>query len=235
MTRLAFGLDDWEDRPFRGEAPLTQALVDDEADTFTQRPAVGLPAARRHPRPAPDGPAVLRLHRRRHRPLHDRRRRSARSCSPAASSTLEQNPSGGRVHEPADHLHPRHRAGDGAGQRGRQRGPAAAVHRQPAAGLDAPAPRTITEPRIYFGERPSGVRRHRRPPDTSSTTRPARAMRPARPGPRRAGRATTGINARHDPDAAALRRPVPRPGPAHQRPGHGREPAAVPPLARATG
>ena len=35
MTRLAFDLDDWEDRPFRGEAPITQALVDAEADTFT--------------------------------------------------------------------------------------------------------------------------------------------------------------------------------------------------------
>ena len=35
MTRLAFDLQDWEDRPFRGEAPITQALVDAEADTFT--------------------------------------------------------------------------------------------------------------------------------------------------------------------------------------------------------
>ena len=35
MTRLAFDVDDWEDRPFRGEAPITQALVDAEKDTFT--------------------------------------------------------------------------------------------------------------------------------------------------------------------------------------------------------
>ena len=34
MTRLAFDLDGWEDRPFRGEAPITQTLVDAEADTF---------------------------------------------------------------------------------------------------------------------------------------------------------------------------------------------------------
>ena len=34
MTRLAFGLSDWEDRPFRGEAVLTQQAIDGEADTF---------------------------------------------------------------------------------------------------------------------------------------------------------------------------------------------------------
>jgi len=35
MTRLAFNLDGWENLPFRGEAPITQALVDTEKDTFT--------------------------------------------------------------------------------------------------------------------------------------------------------------------------------------------------------
>ena len=35
MTRLAFDLDRWESLPFRGEAPITQALVDTEAATFT--------------------------------------------------------------------------------------------------------------------------------------------------------------------------------------------------------
>ena len=34
MTRLAFGLDDWEDRPFRGEAVLTQEAIDADEDTF---------------------------------------------------------------------------------------------------------------------------------------------------------------------------------------------------------
>jgi uncharacterized protein len=34
MTRLAFGLDRWQDRPFKGEAVLTQAMIDSEADTF---------------------------------------------------------------------------------------------------------------------------------------------------------------------------------------------------------
>jgi uncharacterized membrane protein (UPF0182 family) len=35
MTRLAYGLDHWDDsRPFRGEAVLSQAVIDDEAATF---------------------------------------------------------------------------------------------------------------------------------------------------------------------------------------------------------
>ncbi len=34
MTRLAFGLDDWEERRFQGEAVLTQELIDGDADTF---------------------------------------------------------------------------------------------------------------------------------------------------------------------------------------------------------
>ena len=59
-----------------------------------QRPPVGLPAARRLLRPAPGHPAVLRLHRRRHRPLHDRRRPApgdalgarARSRAPSAAA-----------------------------------------------------------------------------------------------------------------------------------------------------
>ncbi len=34
MTRLAFGLDDWEDRRFQGEAVLTEALIEADADTF---------------------------------------------------------------------------------------------------------------------------------------------------------------------------------------------------------
>ncbi len=34
MTRLAFDLEDWEDRSFRGEAVLDQALIDADEDTF---------------------------------------------------------------------------------------------------------------------------------------------------------------------------------------------------------
>jgi len=34
MTRLAYGLDSWSERPFRGEAVLTDADIEREADTF---------------------------------------------------------------------------------------------------------------------------------------------------------------------------------------------------------
>ena len=34
MTRLAFGIDDWEDRSFRGEDVLTAEAIENEADTF---------------------------------------------------------------------------------------------------------------------------------------------------------------------------------------------------------
>jgi uncharacterized protein len=35
MTRLAFGIDDWEDKAFKGEAFLTRRDIEDEVDTFT--------------------------------------------------------------------------------------------------------------------------------------------------------------------------------------------------------
>lgn len=34
MTRLAFGLDEWETRPYSGDKPLTRAAIEAEADTF---------------------------------------------------------------------------------------------------------------------------------------------------------------------------------------------------------
>jgi uncharacterized protein len=34
MTRLAYGVDTWTDQPFRGDEVVTQALVDSEEDTF---------------------------------------------------------------------------------------------------------------------------------------------------------------------------------------------------------
>ena len=35
MTRLGFGIDDWESRSYGGTAPLTRAAIENEADTFT--------------------------------------------------------------------------------------------------------------------------------------------------------------------------------------------------------
>ncbi len=76
MTRLAFDLEDWEDRAFSGDAPVTQAVVDSESDTFTN-------ARLWDYRPLTDTldqlqtvPQVLRLHRCRCGPLPDRRHRA---------------------------------------------------------------------------------------------------------------------------------------------------------------
>ena len=35
MTRLAFGLNEWDTKPYGGDAPLTQQAIESEADTFT--------------------------------------------------------------------------------------------------------------------------------------------------------------------------------------------------------
>jgi uncharacterized protein len=35
MTRLAFGIDKWDSKPYSGDQPLTQAAIDSEAGTFT--------------------------------------------------------------------------------------------------------------------------------------------------------------------------------------------------------
>ena len=65
------------------------------------------------------------------------------------------------------------------------------------------------------------------PSRTSSTTRPARATRAARSGPRRAGRGRPGSRSTR-PSCGCCSRPGSGPRPAHQRPGHERQPAAVP-------
>ena len=73
MTRLAFGIDDWDGRDYRGDAHPVRGGHRGRAGDLPERPAVGLPAARHDDRPAPDLPPLLRLHRRRHRPLRHRR------------------------------------------------------------------------------------------------------------------------------------------------------------------
>ena len=74
MTRKAFELDQWKNRDYSGTAPLTEAALRLEVDTFDERAPVGLPPARRDAGPAPDGPRVLRLRGRGHGPLHGQRR-----------------------------------------------------------------------------------------------------------------------------------------------------------------
>ena len=119
-----------------------------------ERPALGLPSAPGHARPAPDRPPVLRLHGRRHRPVHDRRP-AAPGDALRARARARAEPQRDRLGEQADRVHPRHRRRDGAGQRGHQRGPAEPLHRRTCRRSRWTARRQITQPRIYFGERDS--------------------------------------------------------------------------------
>ena len=134
MTRLAFDLGGWTDQPFTGTAVLTPAEVTANAPTFASARLWDSAAAPDKPRPAPDRAQVLRLHRRRHRPLHHRRR-PAPGHAVRSRARPRAEPDGDRLGQPADHLHARDRRGDGAGQRGRQPGAAEPPHRQPPAGL----------------------------------------------------------------------------------------------------
>ena len=121
-------------------------------------------------------PPVLRLRRRRHRPLHHRRR-PAPGDALGARARSEQNPRR-RLGQPADHLHPRHRRRDGPGQRGHAEGqPRLFIRNLPPVSSEG-APE-ITEPRIYFGERPSSY--------VIVGARQTRVRLPDRRGPRRLG------------------------------------------------
>ena len=111
MTRLAFDVGDWE-RPCRSTAtrrPHARPGRPANARHVRERPAVGLPRPlQTTPRPAPDRAQVLRLHRRRHRPLPDRRDPApGHALGPRARARAE--PAGDRLGQPADRLHPRHR------------------------------------------------------------------------------------------------------------------------------
>ena len=187
MTRLAYGLTDWEDRPFQGEEVLTAAAIDAEEATFRN-------ARLWDYRPLGDTldqlqarPSLLRLPRRGHRPLHHRRRPApGHAVRPRARP--EPEPAGDRVREPAHRLHPRHRRRDGPGQRGRQRGPAAAVHPQPPAGLDRRRAGDHRAAHLLRREA-ERLRHHRRP--AGRVRLPDRRGRGRRwtPAPRRAGAA----------------------------------------------
>ena len=109
MTRLAFGLDDWETRGYRGDAPLTTEAIAERGGHVPERPAVGLPPARRHARPAPDRAPVLRLRRRRHRPLHRSTASTRQVMLSARELAQERNPQRDELGQRAAHLHPRHR------------------------------------------------------------------------------------------------------------------------------
>ena len=73
MTRLAFGLDQWAVAVIRRRGAADRGGDPERGGHVHERAPVGLPPPADDPRPAPGRPPVLRLPRRRHRPLHDRR------------------------------------------------------------------------------------------------------------------------------------------------------------------
>ena len=155
MTRLAFDVGNWtNDVPFNGTAVLTPDQVARESLDVRERPAVGSAPAPDEPRPAPDRAQVLRLHRRRHRPLPDRRRSSARSCSRAASSRSSRT-----RRRPAGSTSGSSTPTASASRWCRSTRPAARASRTCSSATcrrpRRPVRPTITQPRIYFGERPS--------------------------------------------------------------------------------
>ena len=232
MTRLAFDLGGWTDQPFTGTAVLTPAEITANAPTFAS-------ARLWDPRPLQTSLDQLQTVRKYYDftdvdtdryTIDDVQRQVMLSARELA---LEQNPHGDRLGQPADHLHARRRGRDGAGQRGRQPGPAEPPHRQPAAGLgrrradDHPAADLLRGTAVV-------LHRHRR---AGGRVR----LSDRRQRHRRVGRRPDALDrhdrgqARQHADAAPVRRPLPRPRPAHQRPGDGRQPAPLPPVASPTG
>ena len=99
-----------------------------------QRAALERPAAARHVRADPGDPHVLRLRRRRQRPLHDRRAIPADHAVGARAELGE--PAEPHLDQRAPDVHPWLRADPRTGERGDRGGIARALHQGSAAGLD---------------------------------------------------------------------------------------------------
>ena len=189
---------------------------------------MGLPAAADNPRSTPDGAPLLRLHGRGRRSLRHRWRRTPGDAV-GTGALARAEPAGDWLGQPADPLHARDRCRDGPGQRGGQRGPAAPVHRQPAAGLDGR--RTADHPASRLLRRaPELVRRRRRAAERVRLSH-------RRERRRRLDRDPDAMDgdhrdqARQHVDATPVLAPVPGPRPADQRPGDAEQPAALPSFA----
>ena len=133
-----------------------------EEDTFTNARLWDYRPLADDPRPAPDGPPVLRLPRRRHGPLPDRRHAApGDAVGPRAGD--RQGPGRAELGQPADHQHPRDRRRDGARQRGHPGGPAAAVDPRPAADVEQRGARDHAAADLLRRERQPLRRRARQP------------------------------------------------------------------------
>ncbi len=162
MTRLAFGLDTWEDRSFQGEAILTEEAIANDEDTFRN-------ARLWDYRPLGDTFDQLQTIRRYYTfpdvdtdryEIDDVQRQVMLSGRELDLKQAEGT--SGFVNERIIYTHG-YRPGDVTGQRGRQRGPAAPVRQQHAAGLDAR--RSGHHRAAHLLRRAADlVRDHRRPP-----------------------------------------------------------------------
>ena len=178
---------------------------------------MGLPPARRHARPAPDRPPLLRLHRRRHGPLHHRRRAAPGDAVGSRARHRRHGSASGWVNQRIIYTHGIGIAMVPVNEVTHEGQPRLLVKDLPPVSSGG-AP-SVSEPRIYFGESDVHYVDRGREADRSSTTR-GRHPAGARPTSRHAGPARPGITLDTTLIAAALRPSVPRPGPAHQRPGH---------------
>ena len=179
MTRLAFGLDQWKNRDYSGTAPLTEAALRLEADTFANARLWDYRPLRR----TLDQLQTVRQYYDfvdvdTDRYMVDGELRQVMLSG--RELAIERNTQATGWVNQRDHLHPRHRHGHGPGERGHARGPAAPLDQGPAAGLGGRGAPEITQPRIYFGETddhyvvvagaPGGVRlpaaSRERPPST---------------------------------------------------------------------
>ncbi len=155
MTRLAYGLDIWEDdRPFRGESVLSEAVIESEADTFRN-------ARLWDYRPLSQSLDQLQTVRRYYdfhdvdtdRYIIDGVQRQVMLS--ARELALDQNPGAtGFVNQRINFTHGIGAAMVPVNEVANEGQPRLFIgNLPPVSNGGAPA---ITEPRIYFGERPSG-------------------------------------------------------------------------------
>ena len=227
MTRLAFGIDQWEDGGlFRGDAPLTAEAIAEEEDTFRN-------ARLWDYRPLQSTLGQLQAVRQYYtfhdvdtdRYVVDDVQRQVMLAG--RELNLDTLTGASWVNERVSYTHGIGLAMVPVNEVTRPEGQPRLWVRDlpPVSTADAP---TITEPRIYFGELDDhyvvvGARQPEfdYPQDSGGASQDI---------PNR-WTGTTGIKL-DGADAPPVRPPVPRSGPAHHRPAPARQPAAAPPHAR---
>ena len=221
MTREAFDLDGWEVRDYRGEAPLTEAAIEEHDATF-------LNARLWDYRPLGDTLDQLQTVRQYYDftdvdtdryPFGEAVRQVMLSVRELAR---EKNPTAvGFVNERIYYTHGIGVAMVPVNEVATQGQPRLVIRDLPP--VSSPGAPEITEPRVYFGERPSswvvvGARQTEFDFPQGQTDVPDAVERHDR------------HQARHDAVASPVRPSIPRPRSADQRPDHRRQPAPLPSL-----